>query len=353
MQVGILGGGQLAQMLVLAGIPLGIRFICLEPQLNCSASSVSPIIQANYDEQAIRKLADMVDVLTFESENIPVKGLKNLPTPLYPSLKALEIAQDRLLEKQFFTSLNIPVAEFSPIDQVEDIYVALEKLGTPLLLKTRCQGYDGKGQYLVRTKKEADMAYQSLQSNALIAEKWIAFDREVSLIAVRSQEGHIKFYPLTENVHQAGILRLSKAPFLDEALTLKAKKYLEVILTTLEYVGILSVEFFVCEHELLVNEMAPRVHNSGHWTIEGAQTSQFENHLRAILNLPLGETDPIGYATMVNLIGELPPLEKLLATPGLHVHIYNKMAKKDRKLGHVNLVSKTAFSGELLDFCYL
>jgi 5-(carboxyamino)imidazole ribonucleotide synthase len=352
MRVGILGGGQLAQMLALAGIPLGIRFVCLEPQMSCSASSVSPIIQANFDESGITQLAEMVDVLTFESENIPTAALRNIlmdsHLPLYPSIKALETAQDRLLEKQFFTRLNIPVAEFLQIDQVEDVYAALEKFGTPLLLKTRRQGYDGKGQLLVKTKEEAVAAFQTLSPNELIAEKWIAFDREVSLIAVRNQKGQIKFYPLTENVHQAGILRFSKAPFLDDALTLKAKNYLEVILTALEYVGVLSVEFFVYENELLVNEMAPRVHNSGHWTIEGAQTSQFENHLRAILNLPLGETDPLGYATMVNLIGELPPLEKLLETPDLHVHLYDKKPKKNRKLGHVTRISNISFPSEAL-----
>lgn len=338
MRVGILGGGQLAQMLVLAGVPLGIDFLCLDPEASCPASKVAKIIQADYsDLEAVKKLASSVDVLTFESENIPTDFLKALKTPLFPTCEALEVAQDRLTEKQFFTELKVPVTAFRAVDEKEDLHRAIEALGLPVLLKTRRHGYDGKGQRVIRKVEEAELAFEALAPNALIVEKWFSFDTEVSLIAVRSQRGEIHFYPLTENVHREGILRLSKAPFLNESLVKKAQSHLQAILEKLNYVGVLAVEFFVKGDGLVANEMAPRVHNSGHWTIEGAVTSQFENHLRAILGLPLGKTDPVGYSAMVNFIGEIPPIETLLQIPALHVHLYGKAPRPLRKLGHGTL----------------
>jgi len=336
MKIGILGGGQLAQMLSLAGIPLGAHFICLDPEKNCPAHQVARIIQESYHNLvAVNQLAESVDVLTFESENIPAEVLNNLSTPFYPSSKALEIAQDRLAEKQFFKQLNIPVTEFMPINHPGDLNKAGEEFGFPFLLKTRKLGYDGKGQQLIHTKSDT---VEALSPNQLIAEKLINFTQEVSLIAVRSQNGQINFYPLTENFHRQGILRCSKAPFLNELLTKTAQNYLQTVLEELSYVGVLTIEFFVTQNgNLIVNEMAPRVHNSGHWTIEGAKTSQFENHLRAILNLPLGETAARGFSAMVNFIGECPALTDLCKIPSLHIHLYGKTPRPGRKLGHATL----------------
>lgn len=219
--------------------------------------------------------------------------------------------------------------------------MAIEQLGLPLLLKTRRHGYDGKGQVLIRDQKEAASAFQTLASNELIAEKWLSFDMEVSLIAVRNPNAEIRFYPLTKNLHHEGILRVSRAPFLNDDLLKKAKSYLQTIMEKLNYIGILTVEFFVQNQTLIANEMAPRVHNSGHWTIEGAKTSQFENHLRAILNLPLGDTEAIDYSAMINLIGHIPSLEGLLKIPSLHVHLYGKNPRPLRKLGHITLCAKS------------
>lgn len=337
MRVGILGGGQLAQMLILAGIPLDIDFVCLDPQKSCPAHRVAKIIQADFDNlTAIEQLATSVDLITFESENIPANILQNLSVPIYPSIKALEIAQDRLIEKQFFEQLGIPVAKFIPVNGAKDIHLAGETLGFPFLLKTRTQGYDGKGQQLIHSPSQT-VNFEQLSTNQLIAEKLITFNSEVSMIAARNQNRQIQFYPLTENFHQQGILRQSTAPFLNEKLTNLAKQYMQLVLETLDYIGILTIEFFVTDNHLIVNEMAPRVHNSGHWSIEGAKTSQFENHLRAILNLPLGETTAIGYSAMVNFIGECPSLATLAKIPALHAHFYGKTPRPGRKLGHATL----------------
>lgn len=346
MRIGILGGGQLAQMLALSGIPLGINFICLDPQKDCPAHQVAQIIQANYNHvAAINQLATSVDVLTFESENIPAQALQHLSTPLYPSIKALEISQDRLTEKQFFKQLGIPVAEFMPVNHQDDIKQAGEKFGFPFLLKTRKEGYDGKGQQLIQSPSEY-FTIENLSPNQLIAEKLIQFTTEVSMIAVRNQSGQIHFYPLTENFHQKGILRWSKAPFLNDNLTKLAQHYLQTVLEKLNYVGVLTIEFFVQNDRLIANEMAPRVHNSGHWTIEGAKTSQFENHLRAILNLPLGETAAVNYSAMINFIGECPSLAALTKIPSLHVHFYGKTPRPGRKLGHATVCGESQESLE-------
>lgn len=347
MRIGILGGGQLAQMLVIAGIPLKIDFLCFAPEAGCPASRVSKIMCGDYrDPQAMRQFNDAVDLMTFESENIPIDSLQPITKPIFPSCKALEVSQDRWLEKNFFKDLHIPTTEFIKINQIEDLNVAIEQLGLPLLLKTRRHGYDGKGQALIRHKEEAVAAFQALSSNQLIAEKWLLFDMEVSLIGVRNAQGEVFFYPLTKNIHQEGILRISKAPFFNAELLKKAQSYLRTIMEQLNYIGVLAVEFFVQDQVLIANEMAPRVHNSGHWTIEGAKTSQFENHLRAILNLPLGATEAIGYSAMINLIGNIPPLNGLLKIPSLHVHLYGKSPRPLRKLGHVTLC---ADSEEILE----
>lgn len=346
MRVGILGGGQLAQMLILAGVPLGIEFLCLDPQKNCPASRVATnLVQADYNNvSAVQAFANGVDVVTFESETISAATLTDLSKPVYPAPNALRTAQDRLTEKQFFTTLQIPVTPFLPVDSEDDLAHAISTLGLPLLLKTRCQGYDGKGQQRIHSLSEGCSAIKTLSPQPLIAEKWVSFDTEVSLIAARNSAGEIRYYPLVENFHQDGILRYTKAPFTNEPLTQSAQDYTTRVLEKLNYVGILTIEFFVNNQQLIANEMAPRVHNSGHWTIEGATTSQFENHLRAILGLPLGETNASGHCAMINFIGTLPPLTDLLNIPSLHVHDYGKDPKPNRKLGHATLCTHDSIS---------
>ena len=341
MRVGILGGGQLAQMLVIAGVPLGIDFFCFSPESDCPANKVTKVMQGDYiDQQALQRFSDSVDVMTFESENISTELLEGVKGLFFPSCNALKIAQDRLTEKRFFRDLTIPVAEFLPVNNLDDLYLAMDQLGFPLLIKTRRDGYDGKGQILIHGKEEASGAFQALSPYELIAEKWISFETEVSLIAARNASGQIHFYPLTENFHRQGILRLSKAPFLNDDLMTMAQQHMQHIMEALSYVGVLTIEFFVQNQRLIANEMAPRVHNSGHWTIEGAQTSQFENHLRAILNWPLGATEAAGYSAMINFIGQTPSFEGLLEVPSLHIHLYGKSPRKLRKLGHATICNR-------------
>jgi 5-(carboxyamino)imidazole ribonucleotide synthase len=310
--VGVLGGGQLGRMLGLAGIPLGLRFRFLDPSADAPAGAVGELVVAPYDEA--HRLAD-ADVVTYEFENVPVAAVRGL-AHVQPPPAALEAAQDRLAEKTLFRRLGIPTVEF-------------ERPPVPALAKTRRLGYDGKGQRRIQSLDE-------LREDEL-AEEIVELERELSLLAVRGRGGETAFYPLVENVHRDGILRTSRAPAAPERQA-EAEEYGRRILDELGYVGVLALELFDTGKALLANELAPRVHNSGHWTIEGAATSQFENHLRAILGLPLGPTHALGGAAMANLIGELPPLEELLRVPGAHVHLYGKAPRPGRKLGHVTLV---------------
>jgi 5-(carboxyamino)imidazole ribonucleotide synthase len=252
------------------------------------------------------------------------------------------VAQDRLIEKNFFRSHGIPTPPFAPVDSRAQLEQAVEQTGLPAILKTRRFGYDGKGQYLLREQAEIDAAWDALGGGGLplILEGFVPFLRELSILAVRGRSGETAFYPLVENHHHEGILRLSRgpAPRLSDELQAKAESYATLVLDALGYVGVLAIELFEAEGELIANEMAPRVHNSGHWTIEGAETSQFENHLRAVLGLPLGSTTPVGYAAMLNIIGKLPPSrEAVLAIPGAHLHLYSKSERPGRKLGHITL----------------
>jgi len=318
--VGIIGGGQLGRMLALAGIPLGLSFRFLDPAADAPAREVGELLVGAYDDpELLDRLSDGADAVTYEFENVPVTAARRVGAVPVPG--ALEATQDRLTEKRLFRRLEIPTARID--DEVETF---------PALLKTRRLGYDGKGQRLVETRPGTVPGH--------VLEELVPFDRELSLLAVRARDGETRFYPLIENVHQEGILRTSRAPAAN-APQAKAEDYATRLLDALGYVGVLALELFEAGGELLANELAPRVHNSGHWTIEGAETSQFENHLRAILDLPLGSTEVRGEAVMVNLIGAAPAPEEILAIPGAHLHLYGKAPRPGRKLGHVTLLEPT------------
>ena len=342
MKVGILGGGQLGRMIALAGYPLGVRFKHIGTAQDTSAGQVSEQITAAYeDTDALIQFAEGLDVVTYESENVPLDAARVLAefVPLQPPVSALEASQDRLSEKLAFAQFGIPTAPYAQVDTFEDLGGAAARIGYPAVLKTRRMGYDGKGQFVLRRSDELTMAWDLLGGNELILEGLVPFDRELSIIGVRGRNGQILFYPLVENQHADGILRASYAPApdLNEGLQSIAEDYATRVLESLDYVGVLAIELFQVNAQLIANEMAPRVHNSGHWTIEGAETSQFENHVRAILGYPLGDTRPIGHSAMINLIGVVPPRENLLQFPQAHLHLYGKSSRPGRKLGHVTV----------------
>lgn len=342
--VGILGGGQLARMLALAGLPLGLRFRFLDPSPDACAAAAGILIQASYaDADGLTRLADGTDVITYEFENVDAASVHALAQSghAYPSAKALETAQERLAEKTTFQRLDIPVPPFCPADSAADIYTAAQTVGFPCVVKTRRFGYDGKGQMVLRDADDIAAAQDEFGDTPVIVEAFVDFTREVSIIATRDRQGAIVFYPLSENTHAGGILRLAVArpqdPMQDQAEALATQ-----LLEDLDYVGTLALELFDTPGGLLANEFAPRVHNSGHWTIEGAETSQFENHLRAICGLPLGPTAPVGFAAMINVIGTWPDTAPVLALPGAHLHDYGKAERPGRKIGHVTLRADTA-----------
>lgn len=340
MRVGIIGAGQLGQMLGLAGKRLGLEFTFLDPGPEPPARIAGEVLNLPFDGDAgLRQLASSVDVLTYEFENVSVEAIEKIAdkVPVYPPPEALRKAQDRLKEKRLFESLSIPVAAYASVDSEEELRAAVDSIGLPLVLKTRRLGYDGKGQVSIRHESQISLAYQTLQGNHLIAEQWIDFDREVSAIGCRNVDGELAVYPITENCHSDGILRTSRAPDTSEDIARQARLCLTALLDRLNYVGVLVLEFFVRDDQLFANEFAPRVHNSGHWTIEGAVTSQFENHLRAILNMPLGDTSAVAHAGMINLIGSIPAA----GTAGgrCHLHDYGKKPRPGRKLGHITLLA--------------
>jgi len=348
-KIGIIGAGQLGQMLGHAGRALGIECFFLDPTENPPAQDAGTVIRCAFDDiDGLRELASRVDVLTYEFENVPVSAVEAVVDALdvYPPPAALRFAQDRLVEKQLFQSLGIPVAAFRTVDSEIDLKNAANEIGLPLVLKTRRFGYDGKGQIVVRDDSALADAWRELGAAPLIAEQLIEFDAEVSMIGVRNVAGDIVTYPLTENVHKNGILQTSRAPAGSTELTELAQSYHAKLVTELAYVGVLALELFVVGDHLVANEFAPRVHNSGHWTIEGAVTSQFENHLRAIANMPLGDPSAIGYVAMENLIGSLPADLQLLQEAGYFVHEYGKTARPGRKLGHITLIAGDADSCE-------
>ncbi|UUC50231.1 5-(carboxyamino)imidazole ribonucleotide synthase [Pseudomonas citronellolis] len=342
MKIGVIGGGQLGRMLSLAGTPLGMDFAFLDPAPDACAQALGEHIRADYsDQDHLRQLADEVDLVTFEFESVPAETVAFLSqfVPVYPSAEALRIARDRWFEKSMFKDLGIPTPAFADIQSQADLDAAAASIGLPAVLKTRTLGYDGKGQKVLRKPEDVTGAFAELGSVPCILEGFVPFTGEVSLVAVRARDGETRFYPLVHNTHENGILRLSVASS-EHPLQKLAEEYVGRVLDKLDYVGVLAFEFFEVDGGLKANEIAPRVHNSGHWTIEGSECSQFENHLRAVAGLPLGSTAKVGESAMLNFIGEVPPVEKVLAIADCHLHHYGKAFKAGRKVGHATLRSK-------------
>jgi 5-(carboxyamino)imidazole ribonucleotide synthase len=346
--VAVLGGGQLGRMLALAGIPLGIGFRFLDPSPDATAGALGLLVVGELgDETALAHMTEGAAVVTYEWEGVPAAGARFVAatgTPVLPPAIALDVAQDRLREKELCRRLAIGTPEFASVDDRADLERAVKELGLPAVLKTRRGGYDGKGQATLHEPGDVERAWSELGDVPLVLESHVPFDRELSVLAVRGRDGATACWPLVENHHAGGILRRSfaPAPGAIERLQAAAEQLVGRLLDELEYTGVLAVELFDVHGELLVNELAPRVHNSGHWTIEGAVTSQFENHLRAILGWPLGSTTAIGVNAMVNCIGALPDPDAVLAIPGAHFHDYAKAPRPGRKVGHVTITAADA-----------
>ena len=342
-----MGGGQLARMLALSGAPLGLRFLVMDTQPDACAGQFAPLLVGDYrDQQALAEFASKIDVATFDFENVPAESAQwlNERVPMFPNPRALGLIQDRLAEKTLFRETGIPVPEFADIPSRETLDDAVAKIGTPCILKTRRLGYDGKGQFRIRpgTGATADAAWEALGAQAqtvgLILEAFVPFDRELSVVAVRGRDGEFRTWPVTENWHVDGVLSASLAPArVDDALAVTAFEYAQRLAEALDYVGVFALELFCRDGKLLANELAPRVHNSGHWSIEGAETSQFQNHLRAVLGRPLGATTMRGQACMLNWIGELPDPDPVLRVEGAHWHDYGKSPRPGRKVGHATV----------------
>jgi len=347
--IGVVGAGQLARMMALAGIPLGHSFVFLDPAPDACAGELGHLITADWDDTTAAAELAQCDRVTCDFENVPAAVMAGLAeqTLTRPHAQALAVAQDRLQEKTFLAELGLAVAPFKAVDQRPDLLAALDALGLPAVLKTRRLGYDGKGQQWLFDQEDLEPAWQSLAGQALILEGAVAFTHECALTAVRGADGSVRCYPLSHTVHEHGILSAALSPSsVCAPWQADAENQITRLMTALDYVGVLTVEFFVTEQGLVVNEIAPRVHNSAHWSIEGALCSQFENHVRAIADAPLGETAARGTSLMVNVIGQWPDRQALLAIAGLHVHDYAKMPRPGRKVGHVTLNTVGLSSGQ-------
>ncbi|MDF1760803.1 MAG: 5-(carboxyamino)imidazole ribonucleotide synthase [Coxiellaceae bacterium] len=339
MKIGIIGSGQLARMMILAGIPMGLSFVTYGPDAVTSMGEYAPHCKGEYDDaDALKRFASSVDVLTYEHENLPVEVLRQVESQyaLYPGSEVIGQVQDRLFEKQMFEKLGVPTNAFIEINSIDDAKKAGEELGFPFIIKARRFGYDGKHQYRINHTHDLE-AITNEQCQNCIAEAFVAFDREISIIVVRSQQGECQFYDVCENQHEAGILRQTENQ-INDPLFEAACNEIEKIVDSVNYVGVMALELFVKDDQLLANEVAPRVHNSGHWTIEGADTSQFENHVRAICNLPLGSTQSITEVQMTNCIGEMPNIHGVLKNPMAYYHDYGKSPRPGRKLGHITVI---------------
>jgi 5-(carboxyamino)imidazole ribonucleotide synthase len=345
MTIGIVGAGQLGQMLALAGYPLGFDFLFVDRSENAPAARIAPILTGELnDPRLLSELARRSDVVSIDWENVDVTALRKAArgTRLAPPLRAVAVAQDRLKEKKAFVKLSIPTTRFEPVDNLAELNRAVTRIGLPGVLKTRRLGYDGKGQQVLRQAADIDRVWKGLGKVPLLYEELVPFEYEVSVIGARARDGSIAIYPLNRNYHLGGILRLTLAPWPAARLARLAATHLRRVLQAFNYVGVLAIEYFVHRGRLIANEMAPRVHNSGHWTIEGAVTSQFENHVRAIAGLPLGDPSPCGHCAMINLIGNMPKAHRFLREPGVHWHDYGKEPRHGRKLGHCTLIERTA-----------
>jgi len=350
--VGVIGSGQLGRMMAIAGAPLDVEFVFFDEALSSPSSSFGPTIQPS-SKDALASFLDKVDVVTYESENTDAELVEKIATstPVYPSVKSLRFSQHRLTEKTLFNELGIQTAKFERVASEADLDQAIETLGLPLILKTTTMGYDGKGQALVKTLDDAKTAWNSLKGNELIAESFVTFSRELSIIAVRSTNGDIKIYPLAENDHSNGILRVSRVPAQDVSTEKQeqAERFISTLLSELDHIGVLTLELFDTETGLVANEMAPRVHNSGHWSIEGAYSSQFDNHVRAITGMPLGDTSTAHpHCAMVNIIGKFGDRDLVLSTKGAYLHMYNKTERQNRNIGHINIIAESEGEREQL-----
>lgn len=347
-RVGVLGGGQLAEMLAQAAVPIGVRVLCIEKTSDTCASLVAPVEAGDLkDVNVLRKWAtdNTIDVVTYESEFIDASLAEGLAEAceVRPSPVGLRASQERLREKQLFVELGIPVPQFVPADNEERLRDGIKEIGTPVVVKTRSGGYDGKGQVVVREPGDIERAVALVQGAPVIIEQYLAFDRELSIVGARGVDGETVTYPVVENEHREGILHktLAPAPNLDPQLDKQAREYVTKLLDRTGYVGTVGFELFAVGDVIMGNEYAPRVHNSGHWTIEGAVTSQFENHVRAVAGLPLGSAEPRGFAAMVNLVGGEPNVPAILAVEGAQLHLYGKESRPGRKIGHVTVVCDT------------
>lgn len=350
MNIGVLGAGQLGRMLALAGYPLANRFTFLDTTGHPSAGIGDVMIDT--DRRHLEAFLDKVDLVTYEFEHLPVSLVQAIEEvrPVYPSSEAIRVCQNRAEEKALFDRLGIPTPTYRLVEHADELEAAARELGCPVVAKSVTEGYDGKGQAVLRDPAEAAEAWRSINHPQLIVEAFVDFVREVSIIAVRGRDGEVAFYPMAENQHVDGILRYSVAPMPDLADSIQqtADGYIRALLDELDYVGVLTLELFQCaDGSLLANEMAPRVHNSGHWSIDGAVTSQFENHLRAIQGLPLGDTAARMPTCMVNVIGREGDPAAILSLPDAHLHRYDKSERAGRKLAHVNLLAPT--HAELLE----
>lgn len=343
MKLGIVGGGQLGRMMAQAASPLGIKTVLLDPAADACSGDVGQLITAAYDDlKAAGDLAKTTDAVTFEFENVPPETVAALAQtkPVYPPADALRTARDRWHEKSLFQSLGIPTPSLALVDDQDSLEAGTEKVGFPCVLKTRTLGYDGKGQKILRSRADLPGTFAELGSVPMILEGFVDFEYEISCVGVRSQTGQSVFYPVVANEHRQGMLYRSE-PLPLSPLQTVAENAAKAVMDALDYVGTMAFEFFVRGDELVANEIAPRVHNSGHWTIEGARCSQFENHVRAVLGLPLGATDLIGPVVMYNVIGHRPAIADLLRVPGVHWHDYTKAERPGRKIAHVTVTAKT------------
>lgn len=345
MLVGVLGGGQLGRMLALAGIPLGLRFRFLDPDPLAPARDVGEVVVGDFEDQsALARFADGLDVVTYEFENVPADSADWLAqrVQVWPPVHALRTGQDRVPENEAFTRAGLAMHPKVFVQSHDEIGAAMEQVGLPCVMKSRRGGYDGKGLRVVHTLDQARAAFAQLGAHGVVLEAFVPFERELSLVGVRGIDARFDAYPLVENRHESGILRETSAPAphspdVGAQLERDARVHMQTLMEGLGYVGVMAIEFFEFKGRLLANEMAPRVHNTGHWTIEGARTSQFENHCRAILGLPLGSCEAVGQSVMLNLIGDIPSPRDVLAIAGTHLHLYGKKPRPGRKVGHVTV----------------
>ncbi len=341
MKIGVVGGGQLGRMIGLAGVPLGFKFRFWDPSPTATAGAVGELFTADFNDLAAAEdFAAGLDVVTYEFENVPSATINRLSSlaPCRPGALSLATSQDRVTEKSFFQKHGIPTAPWKAINSTDDLKRAFDEFG-PCIIKTRRFGYDGKGQFRIQQPQDIDLAFSLLGQHPLIAEKTISFQRELSLIAVRAVDGSMAVWPLVENEHRDGILHKTIAPAarISDEIKDEAENAIRTTMEALGHIGVLTIEFFEVDGKLLANEMAPRVHNSGHWTIEGSVCSQFENHVRAVAGLPLGSCGLRAPSAMINCIGEMPSSADITSIPGAHFHDYNKTPRAGRKVGHVTI----------------